>query len=207
MKTVVCYGDSNTWGFKPITRERYSREVRWTWIMRKHLGPDFDVTDEGLNGRTTAQDDSLEPGRNGMTHLMPCLLTHCPIDLVLLMLGTNNLKKRFSLQASDFAKGINLLITTIKRSECGPNAGAPQVLVMSPPPLAKLTDYAEMFEDGPAKSQKLGPYYKQVAKEQGVHFLDAGEHIVSSDLDGIHFDPEEHKKFGEIVARKVLEIL
>lgn len=207
MKTIVCYGDSNTWGFIPITRERYSREIRWTWIMRKHLGPEYDVIDEGLNGRTTAQDDPLEPGRNGMTYLMPCLLTHCPIDLVVLALGVNNLKKRFSLQASDIAKGINLLTTTIKRSECGPGTQSPEILIVAPPPLGKLTQYAEMFEDGMAKSQRLGAYYKQVAEEQGVHFLDAGEIIVASDLDGIHFEPEEHGKLGQAVAIKVIDIL
>ncbi len=203
MRTIICFGDSNTWGFTPITRERYSREIRWTWTMRRNLGQEYDVIDEGLNGRTTVQDDPLEPGRNGMTYLMPCLLTHCPIDLVVLALGVNNLKKRFSLQASDIAKGINMLIAIIKRSECGPDLSAPQVLVIAPPPLGKLTEYAEMFEGGRSKSERLGAYYREVAKQQKCHFLNAADHIVCSDLDGIHFEPGDHKTLGEAVAKAV----
>ena len=97
MKTVLCYGDSNTWGYIGGTGERFAPEVRWPGVLQAALGGAYRVIEEGLNGRTTVFDDSIEEGRNGETYLRPCLQTHAPIDLVILMLGTNDLKRRFSL--------------------------------------------------------------------------------------------------------------
>ena len=207
MKTILIYGDSNSWGFDPRTKERYSRDIRWTWVLRRQLGEEFEVIDEALNGRTIAQDDSLEPGRNGATYLLPCLLSHKPIDLIILMLGTNNLKDRFSLSAFDIAKGIGLLIQIIKKSETGPNGSAPKVLVLAPPPLGPLSEFAESFIHGTSKSEQLGEHFQRVAAEQNCEYLDTSKLIVSSHVDGVHFDPVEHRKLGEAVAKNVLEII
>ena len=207
MKTILCYGDSNTWGYKPVVKERYSRAERWTGILQRELGAEYYVIEEGLNGRTTVWDDPIEGYKNGKEQLIPCLTSHKPIDLVTIMLGTNDLKRRFSLGAYDIAEGAGVLVNIIQKSDCGPQEGAPKVLLMAPPPVAKLTEYAEMFEGAEVKSRRFSEHYQRVAQEFGCEFLDTAQVIVSSDLDGIHFEISEHQKLGRAVAARVREIL
>lgn len=207
MKTILCYGDSNTWGYTPATAERYGRDERWPGVLRNSLGEGYLVIEEGLNGRTTVWDDPIEGYKNGKEYLIPCLETHRPIDLVIIMLGTNDLKKRFSLSAFDIAQGAKVLVDIVQRSSAGSNGSAPDVLLLAPPPVAKLSEFAEMFEGAEAKSQKLSQHYRQIAEELGSHLLDTSEVIVSSDIDGIHFEVDEHRKLGEAVASLVRQIL
>lgn len=207
MKTIVCFGDSNTWGYHPATKERYGRDERWAGVLRNTLGAEYLVVEEGLNGRTTVWDDPIEGYKNGKEYLIPCLETHKPLDLVIIMLGTNDLKKRFSLSAFDIAKGAGVLVSMAQCSETGPGGQAPKVLLLAPPPVAKLSDFAEMFEGSEEKSRKLGKYYRQVAEELGCAFLDTSEVIVSSDVDGIHFDLDQHHKLGKKVAEIVRTLL
>ena len=123
------------------------------------------------------------------------------------MLGTNDLKVRFSVSAFDIANGAGVLVGIVQKSETGHNNGSPRILLMAPPPLSKLTDFAEMFEGGAEKSRKLAGHYGRIAAEKGCHFLDSSQLLVSSDADGVHFDPEAHAALGIAVARKVAEIL
>jgi lysophospholipase L1-like esterase len=203
MKTVLCYGDSNTWGYNPGTGERFSRDERWTGVLRRKLGAEYHVIEEGLNGRTTVWDDPIEGYKNGKEYLIPCLQSHRPIDLVVIMLGTNDLKKRFSVSAYDIANAAGVLVDVVQRSDAGPEGHPPKVLLMAPPPVGKLTEFAEMFEDAEVKSRKFSEYYRRVAEEYGCMLLDTSEVIVSSDLDGIHFEAGEHQKLGEAVAARV----
>jgi lysophospholipase L1-like esterase len=207
MKTILCYGDSNTWGYEPATKERYSRAERWTGILQSELGAKYYVVEEGLNGRTTVWDDPIEGYKNGKEQLIPCLTSHKPIDLITIMLGTNDLKRRFSLGAYDIAEGAGVLVNIVQRSDCGPQEGAPKVLLMAPPPVAKLTEYAEMFESAEVKSRRFSEHYRRVAQEYGCEFLDTAQVIVSSDLDGIHFEVSDHQKLGQTVAVRVREML
>ncbi len=207
MKTVLCYGDSNTWGFNPVTQDRFPITERWTGVLAHELGAEYRIIEEGLNGRTTLWDDPIEEWRNGKTYLLPCLWSHKPIDLVTLMLGTNDLKERFSVSAYDIAAGAGVLVDLTLRSGAGPNGGSPQVLLMAPPVVARLTDYAEMFREAEAKSNKFSEHYRRVAKQRGCHFLDTSQIIVSSDLDGIHLEVGEHHKLGLAVAARVRELL
>ena len=206
MKTILCYGDSNTWGYNPVNAERYGRDIRWAKIMQQHLGSDYEVIEEALNGRTTVHEDFLEEGRNGMTYLIPCLISHKPIDLVILKLGVNDLKQRFNVPASDVADGVRKLSWEILKSDTGPNHQAPQLLILTPPPMGKLSQFADMFAGGPEKSRQFSTHYKVVAEELGCEYLDTGEHIVSSDIDGIHYEPNQHIKLGKVVADKVKSI-
>jgi len=207
MKTILCYGDSNTWGYNPLNAERYPRDVRWTGVLARELGSDYYVIEGGLNGRTTVWDDPIEGYKNGKEYLIPCLETHRPLDLVVLMLGTNDLKMRFSLSAYDIAQGVGVLVDIIQKSAAGPGGSAPQVLLIAPPPVAKLSDFAEMFEGAAEKSRRLAQHYQAIATQYGCAFLEAGAVIVSSDVDGIHFDPPEHHKLGLAVAQRVKELL
>ena len=207
MKTIVCFGDSNTWGFDPATKDRMDRDTRWTGVLRNTLGAEYTVIEEGLNGRTTVWDDPIEGYKNGKTYLIPCLETHRPFDLITIMLGTNDLKKRFSLSAFDIANGAGVLVNEVMRSNVGRDGRPPLVLLMAPPPVVTLTEYAEMFEGAGEKSRKFSGHYARVAQEQGCAFLDAGSVIVSSELDGIHFESGEHRKLGQAVAERVRTLL
>jgi lysophospholipase L1-like esterase len=207
MKTIVCYGDSNTWGFDPVTQDRFPITERWTGVLAQELGAGFRVIEEGLNGRTTIWDDPIEEWRNGKAYLLPCLWSHKPIDLITILLGTNDLKERFSVSAYDIAAGAGVLVDIAQKSGAGPNGGAPQVLLMAPPVVAQLTHYAEMFEDAQAKSKKFAEHYARVAQQYRCHFLDTAQIILSSDLDGIHWEADQHRKLGLAVAARVREIL
>ncbi len=207
MKRILCFGDSNTWGYNPETLSRYPAEERWPVVMQKELGLDYEVIAEGLNGRTTVWEDPIEEYKCGKTHLVPVIKSHQPLDLLVIMLGSNDLKKRFSLSAEDIARGAGTLVKlarTVGDDVCGP---APEVLLIAPPPVAKLTDFAAMFEGAEAKSRLFGEEYRKIAEETGCHFLNAGKHIRSSDVDGIHLDKENQGKLGKAAAEKVREIL
>ncbi len=208
MKTILCYGDSNTWGFEPQTMTRYPEGVRWPGVLKGELGEGYRVVEEGLNARTTVWDDPIEGvHKNGRSYLAACLESHMPLDLVTLMLGTNDLKARFALSASDIAQGAGVLADAIRRSGRGPGGGAPQVLLISPPPLGRLSDFAQTFEGAAAKSKEFSAHYRRYAERYGCAFLDAGEVVASSDTDGIHLEAGEHRKLGEAVAARVSEML
>ena len=207
MRRILCFGDSNTWGYDPATEDRFDDQTRWTGVLQAALGADFTVIEEGLNGRTTVWNDPIEGYKNGHDYLVPCLETHRPLDLVVLMLGTNDLKRRFSLSAYDIAQGVAVLLRAISYSKAGRDGHAPRVLLLAPPPVAKLTGFAEMFEGSEAKSLLLGQHYRAVAVEYNVAFLDTSTVIRSSDLDGIHFEAEEHAKLGRAVAHEVLALV
>jgi lysophospholipase L1-like esterase len=208
MKEILCYGDSNTWGFDPVTQGRFSPAERWTGVLAHELGPDFRVIEEGLSGRTTVWDDPIEGiHKNGRTYLLPCLESHQPLDLVILMLGTNDLKKRFSVSAFDIAASAGQLVGIVQHSRSGIEGRTPKVLLIAPPPVGRLSIYAEMFEDALGKSSKFSEYYRLVALEYGCVFMDAGEFIRSSEIDGIHFEAGQHERLGQAVAGKVLGIL
>ena len=201
MKEVMCFGDSNTWGYDPAGSGRLARDVRWTGVLQAALGADFHVIEEGLNGRTTVWEDPIEGDKVGRRHLLPCLLSHAPLDLVVLMLGTNDLKRRYSAATTDIAQGVEVLLGIIAGSAAGPAGAAPRALLVAPPPLAKLTGFGPMFEGGAEKSKSFAALFAGVASAHGCAFLDAGTVIHSSDLDGIHFEAAEHRKLGEAVAR------
>lgn len=213
MKTILCYGDSNTWGYIPQIEpspisQRYGWTERWPGVLRQTLGEGYWVIEEGLSGRTTVWDDPIGGAyKNGKRYLQPCLETHSPLDLAVLMLGTNDLKSRFAATAFDIAAGAGVLAEMILTSQAGPAGRAPQLLLICPPPLAKLPETAPMFAGSEAKSRELAFYYQQVAETLGCAFLDAGQIIRSSEIDGVHFEATEHRKLGEKVAALVTELL
>jgi lysophospholipase L1-like esterase len=207
MNEILCFGDSNTWGYSPSTGQRFSRDARWTGVLQAHLGSDFHVIEEGLNGRTTVWEDPLEGDKMGKRHLPPILESHAPLDIVVIMLGTNDLKKRFSAHAWDIAQGAGVLVDIVAASKAGRDGAAPPVLMIAPPPLGKLSLWEGMFEGAVEKSRQLGKLYREVARLRGCHFLDGAEVIRSSDLDGIHLEEKEHRALGQTVAREIKKIL
>jgi lysophospholipase L1-like esterase len=200
MSVIVAYGDSNTWGYDPAAGARFPADVRWTGVMRQALGAGFTVIEEGLNGRTTVRDDPIEPHRSGLAYLPACLMSHAPLDLLIISLGCNDLKRRFSLPASEIALSAERLVLTAKSFPVGPGGAAPDIILTAPPPVVELTAFAEMFEGAREKSLELGARYRAVAELHGVGFVDAGAHIHCSPLDGIHFEADQHARLGRVMA-------
>ncbi|MGA7199984.1 SGNH/GDSL hydrolase family protein [Roseiarcus sp.] len=203
MPVVVAFGDSNTWGYDPATAARFAPDMRWTGVMRRELGADYSVIEEGLNGRTTVFDDPIEPDRRGADYLPPCLRSHAPLDLLIIALGCNDLKARFSASPGDSAFGAERLILMARAEPVGPQGAPPRILLVAPPPLARLTGFAEMFEGGAEKSRVLGARYREVAERHGVGFVDAGAFVACSPLDGIHYAPDQHAILGKAMAEAV----
>jgi lysophospholipase L1-like esterase len=203
MPVVVVFGDSNSWGYEPQTAKRFPVGVRWPSVMQRELGADYTVVEEALSGRTTIWEDPIEPHRCGIAYLTPCLLSHAPLDLVVIALGCNDLKKRFSLSPSDIAQGAERLVVEARSLPVGPGGGPPKVILVAPPPLAKLTVFAEMFDGATEKAKLLGARYAVVAERCGVPLVDSGQHVRCSDLDGIHFEADQHRILGGVVAAQV----
>jgi lysophospholipase L1-like esterase len=207
MAVIVAFGDSNTWGYDPAAGARFPPGVRWTGVMRRELGDGHSVIEEGLNGRTTVFEDPIEPDRRGADYLPPCLRSHAPLDLLVIALGCNDMKARFGLTPSDIAAGAERLILMARAEPVGPNGAPPKVILVAPPPVAELTGFAEMFEGATEKSRRLAARYREVAERQGVGFVDAGQFIACSDLDGIHFEAEQHAVLGHALAEAVRMML
>jgi len=207
-KTVLCYGDSITWGKNPADEKRMNANERWTGVLGNGLRNDYSVIEEGLPGRTTVWDDPVNGAyKNGLNYLIPCLDSHRPIDLCILMLGTNDLKKRFSLSATEIARGITVLVEVIKKSGTGPEGSAPKILLLAPPKITKSSKFSDEFRNSYNKSQKLPNYYAKIANDYNLEFLDTSKIIVASELDGVHPDVNEHLKLGNAVLKKVKEIM
>jgi lysophospholipase L1-like esterase len=208
--TVLCYGDSNTWGAATVERpdQRYAPDERWPGVMRRALGSDWLVIEEGLNGRTTVNDDPVEGlWRNGASYLLPCLQSHKPIDVLLIMLGTNDLKLRFGKSAWEIAEGIGVLAQMAKAAAIGRSGGTPEIVLMAPAAFRpKLPFHAELFAGAIPKSKELAKFYKAVAEREGVRFFDAGTVMKSSRYDGFHLDPEAHASLGTAMAKVVAKL-
>jgi lysophospholipase L1-like esterase len=207
VKSIVCYGDSNTWGADPIGGGRFDVDTRWTGVLAKELGAGYRVIEEGLGGRTTIVDDPISPHRNGLTYLMPCILSHQPFDLITIMLGTNDLKARLNRSASDIAESVSLLAETVRATSCGVGNTRPKVLIICPPKVEGVTALAEMFTGAEEKAARMPELYELFAQWTDSAFLDAGQHIRCSPADGIHFEAAEHGTLGKAVAVKIRSIL
>jgi lysophospholipase L1-like esterase len=205
IRTIVCFGDSNTHGADPSGAGRMSREVRWPRVMARELGDGYEVIEEGLNGRTTCWETPIEPGRNGLTYLVPCLLSHAPVDLVIIMLGTNDLKRVFGLGAPEIAGGMARLVDEARRSLTGPDDAPPAVLVVAPVPLGEVTEHSELWGFGEARqtSSRLAHFYALVAQDRGVAFFDAGSVATVHPDDGVHLDAEACASLGTALAAEV----
>jgi lysophospholipase L1-like esterase len=205
--TVLCYGDSNTWGFEASTGERLGRWDRWPGVLQRILGDEVHVVEEGLNGRTTVFDVPYEDGRNGLAHFPVSLRTHAPIDVVVISLGTNDLFVP-GVNAFHAAHGAITLAEVARASGCGPDTSEPQVLVLVPPPFLPLGDWEADAPEGEAESRRFAEHFVALAAASGgVPVLDLGAHVVSSPADGIHLEAADHRVIGEVVAARVRPML
>lgn len=214
MKNILCFGDSNTWGFNPETQKRFALYERWPGVAQQILDSDptgYRIIEEGLNGRTTVWQDPIEGYKSGLDYIVPCIETHKPLDLVVIMLGTNDIKKRFSLSAFDIARGASRLAEIVMKSNCGPEDHAPQVLLVSPTTIGDLSRsrFGEMFDydNGTETSGRLAPHYREFAALLGCHYLDAAAIASPSPADALHFDLAGQKQIGQAMAVEIQRIV
>jgi lysophospholipase L1-like esterase len=205
-QSILCYGDSNTWGYVPLTAARLVRAERWPTLLQSHLGHGYHVIAEGLNGRTTAWDEPFRPGRNGRESLLPLLESHAPLALVIIMLGTNDLKHHLNVSAHESARGLSTLIKIAQKSETGINAKPPEVLVLAPPIFGELSELmAHHFEAGCEKSRHLSRHYRQACADLGCHFFDTNAEV-SVGADGIHLDAAGQQRLAKVLAPMVRQL-
>ena len=211
MKTVLCYGDSLTWGYSAETLDRHDFADRWPSVLAKALGSEVNVIAEGLNGRTTAYDDHLaDCDRNGARILPTILHSHDPLDLVILMLGANDMKPTICGTAFGALQGMERLVELVRRHAWSfERDEQPGILIVSPPPLCDTanTAFAAMFTGGVEQSAMLATLYADLADETGCGFFDAGSVAQTTPLDGVHLDAENTRAVGrglEPVVRMML---
>ena len=210
-KRILFYGDSLTWGWVPVDNavptHRYPYEQRLAGVMAAELGDGYEIVEEALSGRTTAVDDPTDPRLNGASYLPSALASHLPLDLVIILVGTNDTKVYFHRTPFEIAAGVLGLIDQIAKSAGGVGTAypAPQVLLVAPPPLGTFqhTWFAELFRGGLEKSAELAHHYGALATFLGIPFLNAGEVTSTDGVDGIHFTAENNEALGKALARKV----
>ena len=214
-KHIVCLGDSNTHGFCPDPSDcedrgiRFNERERWPKLLQSALGEDCLVIEEGLSGRTTCFDDPLEEGLNAMDYLYPCLKSHQSVDLLIIMLGTNDCKDRFSASAACIALGMARLVKKAMACECWGEKG-PNILVVAPPPIAEgmLQSYVAptMGSLCVEKSRQLAHYYREQCDLLGCHFLDARECRFNT-VDYMHLTRQGHAQLAQLLADRVPGLL
>ena len=206
-KTILCYGDSNTFGYEPETGMRYPRDVRYPGRLQLLLGDDCLVVEEGCNGRTTIHDDPVDGWKNGLGYLRPCLNSHKPVDVVIMMLGSNDLKTTFHLTAEEIALGAGVLVDVIKEFTAEKQGFIPEIILVSPPEIGKGIRTSPFFgrfsEDAIAESKKFSACYKAVAEEKGCIFFDAAQYVDPSETDSLHLTAEGH----QILAEKLCDVI
>ena len=208
-KTIMCFGDSNTWGFPPDCGARYDRQTRWPGVLQQQLGEGYYVVEEGLPGRNTVWDDPVEGGKNGLKQLVPLIHSHMPLDLLIIMLGINDLKNRFSVSPLDISWSIGRLVKAARESGHPLLGEAPEVLVLCPPPLADLSNspFEGILIGAEEKSGQLSSVLGTFCEENNIRMFDAGRVVQTSPVDGVHWEKEEHFKLGAAVAAQVHTIV
>jgi lysophospholipase L1-like esterase len=209
MKYILCFGDSNTWGCIPETMNRYDPNERWPGILQRLLGEDYYVYENGMNGRTTVFEDPIEEHRCGKAALPIALEVCAPLDLVIIMLGTNDCKNRFSLEPWDIGWGMDLLLQYVKKAHCGHGDDIPRILIVSPPKMGEeweKTVLGTVFGlEANRRIKALPEIYKTVALNAGAWFLDAALYTEPG-CDCIHLERESNEKLASAMCKKVKEI-
>ena len=207
MKTILCYGDSNTYGFNPKTMGRYSASERWTGILAEKLGKEYKVIEEGLNGRTTVFDRPEASWKNGKPYLLPCLLSHKPLDYVVIMLGTNDCNSNLKLSSEDIAGGMEVLIKLVLEDAKEFLPYLPKLIVVAPAPI--LPDYhgsvfaADLDDYSVQKSEELAEKYKALANKYSCSFIDCSVKVEVSKIDSEHLTEAGHQTLAELIYNEI----
>lgn len=213
-KNILVFGDSNTWGYDPHNKrpfapfQRWGESIRWPNVMQRCLGDDYLVMADGLCGRTASAKDDIEEYTCGREQLVPSLRSHSPLDLLVLMLGSNDLKARYGYTAFDVANSVGMVVEKALQTTDAFRDSCPSVLLLCPPPLGNLDHsfFSLEFSGSEEKSRAMASFFEIIAAKYHVHYMDAGAVVHFSDVDGLHLDADQHIKLGEAVAEKIREL-
>ena len=215
MKHIVCFGDSNTHGYCADPKDcaeggdRFNEQERWTCLLQEKLGPDYRVLEEGLSGRTTVFDDPIHEGMRGLDDILPCLMSHEPVDLLVVMLGTNDTKARFGANAAVIGIGMQRLLDKAKSIPAWRHK--PNILLVCPPHIGQglynCPDGIPMGSGCPEKSQALAPCYKALAEANGYAFLDAEGVAEFNKIDCMHLTAKGHRQLAARLAELIPELV
>ena len=207
MKTVVCYGDSNTYGYDPVTGGRYDEKTRWPCVLQRLLGDDYFVVEEGCNGRTTVFDDPEDDWKIGLDYIKGIVCSHRPVDILVIMLGSNDMKICYGASCEDIAEGMKAVVKAAVDTLVYKQEYAPEVFIVSPPEITEdvLTGpFAGSFDEACCeKSRNLAKSYEKAAADLGVRFLNAAEYVRPSVEDGLHLNADAHRGLAEAVCSAI----
>jgi lysophospholipase L1-like esterase len=202
---ILCYGDSNTYGFNAEDGSRFSADIRWPSVMAQHLGVGKRVIEEGCNGRTIFDVNHIDESLNGTAYFPGCIDRHNPVDLVIIYLGINDLFLSAGMTVRRIAEGLMSLISISEERSKNLEGKPARILIIAPPPVNPAMAYHDYYAREIESSQQFTREYGKVAQMYGCLFLDAGRIIQAMDLDGVHLDSENHKRLGACVASFVQE--
>ena len=217
-KHIVCLGDSNTHGYCADPRGcadpelfRFNEDERWTKLLQKELGDEYLVVEEGLSGRTTVFQDPLYEGLDALSYLWPCLKSHEPVSLLAIMLGTNDCKERFNVNAFAIGMGMRRLVRKAQTIDCWGPGGKPNILIIAPPVIGDGIQTSPMADEMGTmgmrcveKSRKVPARFRQIAEETGSHFLDANECGAEfNTIDFMHLTRRGHAALAGTLGRLI----
>lgn len=205
---LLCYGDSLTFGKVPGHTKRFATHERWTGVLQGLLGSNFEIIEEGLRGRTTELNDPDSIDRNGFTYFQSCVLSHLPLDFVIILLGTNDLKAKFDRDPVEIAASFKKYKDALSYAAQYLEEKEPRILLLSPPHINEAQTLSEWgYTGGEEKAKLLSKEYAQIAQTIQADFLDLAPLVQPDELDGIHLDLESNKKVATVIAQKVQHIL
>ncbi|MDO4940545.1 MAG: GDSL-type esterase/lipase family protein [Erysipelotrichaceae bacterium] len=206
MKSVICYGDSNTYGYDPRNGLRYPKELRWTTILQKLLGAEYEVIVEGLNGRTTAYPRIDGEYKNGLPYLLPCLASHKPIDYIIFMLGTNDCNVDLNLSSKDISIGMEKLLDIATKEILSIQDYVPEIILVVPASIGSnylYSPFADQLDElSVIKSKELASLYKELSNKYGCEYLDCSKLEVSS-VDSEHLTIKSHQELARLLYEKI----
>ena len=209
MKTVLCYGDSNTYGYMPGTGNRYPKEQRWTGVLEKLLGSDYEIVEEGLNGRTMAFPRPGAPWKNGLDTIKPLIVSHKPVDILVIMLGTNDCGTDVEASLDDLKEAARSLVRAAKEVSLDYQGFIPKILLAAPAPISpefRSSPFSDKLdEESVKKSCQIARLQQEVAEEEGLLFMDAGKFVKVAEPDSEHLTKEGHEILGKEIAKIIIQ--
>lgn len=206
LKRILCFGDSNTWGYIPNSKHnRYSPSIRWTGILQNLLGSSYEIIEEGLNSRGILNGDNRpgKEGRNAMDYIIPCLDTQDPLDYVIVLLGTNELKAELNLSPEEIGENLKTLLNVIYQRPSQFKEEKPKLILINPPVLNENTEYSlrgDKYKGATEKSLSLGLVFEKIANDIGITFVNIQNQLKTGE-DGVHMLPEAHEILGKEIYR------